>query len=67
MNWCEREEPICAGTNKRKVVREALRLLKAEHGDGLVSRGQALCSVKITHGDIEILTIPFLDKNKSLP
>jgi hypothetical protein len=61
MKWCEREEPICAGTNKRKVAAEALRILKAEHGTGNVDRGQAMCSVKITANDIEIVVIPFLD------
>jgi len=60
MKWCEREEPICAGTNKRKVAAEALRILKAEHGNGPVSRGQAMCSAKITADDIEIVEIPFL-------
>ena len=59
MKWCEREEPICAGTNKRKVAAEALRLLKAEHGTGPVCRGQAMCSVKITADGIEIVEIPF--------
>ena len=70
MKWCEREEPICAGTNKRKVVAETLRILKAEHGTGPVNRGQAMCSVKITADDIELVKIPFLanaDVMASLP
>lgn len=61
MKWCEREEPICAGTNKKKVAAEALRRLKAEHGTGSVDRGQAMCSVKIAADDIEVVEIPFLD------
>jgi hypothetical protein len=64
MKWCEREEPICAGTNKRKVSAEALRILKAEHGSGAINRGQAMCSVKITTDDIEIVEIPFLANTK---
>ncbi|MFY8063775.1 MAG: hypothetical protein ACOVN2_08725 [Usitatibacteraceae bacterium] len=63
MKWCEREEPICAGTNKRKVAAEALRLLKVEHGTGSVNRGQAVCSVKITADDVEIVEIPFMDND----
>lgn len=59
MKWCEREEPICAGTNKRQVAHEALCRLKAEHGTGPVDRGQAMCSVKITADDIEVVEIPF--------
>lgn len=60
MKWCEREEPICAGTNKRKVSDEALRILKLEHGTGPVIRGYEMRSVKITADDIEIVEIPFL-------
>jgi hypothetical protein len=59
MQWCEANEPICGGTNKGKVAREALRILKAEHGTGPVSRGQAMCSLKICQSDIEIVEIPF--------
>jgi hypothetical protein len=61
MKWCEREEPICAGHNKKVVRSNALRLLKEEHGTGPVCRGQAMCSVKISHDDIEIITIPFFE------
>lgn len=64
MKWCEREEPICAGTNKRKVASEALRILKAKHGTGPVSRGQAMCSIRITADDIEIVEVPFLANEK---
>ena len=65
MKWCEREEPICAGTNKRKIISEALRILKAEHGTDPVSRGQAMCSVKITADDIDVVEIPFLANAES--
>jgi len=60
MQWCEREEPICAGTNKKKLVAEALRILHAEHGKGPVNRGMAMCSEPIRADDIEIMEIPFL-------
>lgn len=43
MKWCEREDPICAGTSKRKVAVEALRLLKIEYGTRPVSRRRAAC------------------------
>ena len=60
MKWCEREEPICAGTKKKKLVTEALRILHAEHGKGPVSRGMAMCSEPIRKDDIEIVEIPLL-------
>ena len=58
MQWPEVIEPICAGANKRQVTREAVRLLRMEHGDGDVPRRGAMCSVPITASDIEVLTIP---------
>lgn len=64
MKWSEREEPLCVGTNKKKLLSEALRMLKATHGDGPVSRGMAMCEVPITADDIEICEIPFLDSEK---
>ena len=64
MKWCERNEAICAGTNKAKLVLEALRILREEHGTGPVDRGQAMCSVPITMSDIEISEIPFLDSTR---
>jgi len=60
MQWCEWEEPIVAGTNKRKLLSEALQILKAEHGTGSVDRGAAMCQIPITADDIEIVEIPFL-------
>lgn len=60
MQWCEREEPIIAGTNKRKLLSEALKILKAEHGAGPVDRGAAMCQIPITADDVEIIEIPFL-------
>ena len=60
MNWSGALEPVCGGTNKRRVMREALRLLKAEHGTGSVSRGAAMCSLPITQSDIEIVTVPIV-------
>lgn len=63
MQWCEHNEPICAGTNKQRVAREALRILKLEHGTGPISRGLAMCSVPITMSDIEVVEIPLLLPN----
>ena len=60
MQWCEREQPIIAGTNKRKILSRALEILKAEHGTGPVDRGVAMCQIPITADDIEIVEIPFL-------
>jgi hypothetical protein len=64
MKWCEWEEPICAGTNKKKLVVEALHILHKEHGKGPVSRGMAMCSEPIRSDDIEIVEIPFIGKGK---
>jgi hypothetical protein len=66
MQWCEREEPICAGTNKRKVAQAALRILKEEYGTGSVLRGLAMCSVPITMSDIAVVEIPFLLPNVAM-
>lgn len=60
MMWCEREEPIIVGHNKKKLIKEALRLLHKENGHGLADRGQAMTSARITAKDIEITTIPYL-------
>lgn len=60
MKWAEREEPICAGTNRRQVAAEALRRLKVVHGTGPVCRGQAMCSMLLTAADIRVVAIPFL-------
>jgi hypothetical protein len=63
MQWPGTLEPICAGTNKRAVTREAVRLLRVEHGDGPVDRPAAMCSVPITASDIEIASIPVVSNN----
>lgn len=60
MRWCEREEPICAGTNKKLVAKKALAMLKQQHGTGPVHRGQAMCSLPITYTDIEVIELPFV-------
>ena len=54
MQWCEREEPICVGSNKKKLKKEALRILKEIHGTGPVDRGIARCSVPIMGDDVLI-------------
>ena len=61
MKWCETTEPICAGTNKKKLISKALKILKLEHGTGPVNRGMAMCNVPITADDIEIDRIPLLE------
>jgi hypothetical protein len=63
MQWCERDEPIIAGTNKRKVLSDALKILKKEHGTGSIDRGAALCQMPITADDVEIVEIPFLSNH----
>jgi hypothetical protein len=65
MKWSGGEEPICAGTNKKEVAREALRILKLVHGTGPVSRGMAMCSVPITADDIEVIQVPFIQTRKT--
>ena len=65
MMWSEREMPVCAGTNKKKLVKEALRLLRTEYGTGPVSRGMAMCSEPIRADDIEIVEVPFLSNSNS--
>jgi len=64
MKWCEREEPICAGTNKKEVARKALRILKLVHGTGPVDRGMAGCSVPIAADDVEVIRVPFIQIKK---
>lgn len=63
MQWCEREEPIIAGTSKRKVLRAALKILKKEYGKGAIDRGGAMCQVPITADDVEIVELPFLNNH----
>lgn len=63
MRWACDTEPVCAGTNKLAVRREAVRILKAEHGDD-VFRGAAMCSARICHDDIEVIEIPFIQTRK---
>ena len=60
MQWCERNQPIIIGTNKKKLLTAALKILKEEHGYGKVCRGQAMCRVKITRDDILIQEIKYL-------
>ena len=64
IKWCEREQTIVAGTNKRKLISEALKILKAEHGTGPVCRGQAMCALPITADDIEIVEVPMMQKQE---
>lgn len=59
MKWPGIAEPICVGTNKRRVQNEAYRMLREEHGTGNVDRNAAMCSAPIQHDDIEISPIPF--------
>ena len=58
MRWPEYDEPICLGTNKRKISTEALRLLRKEHGTGPVLRPAAMCSAPIRHDDLRYWKLP---------
>jgi hypothetical protein len=60
MKWSESEEPVCAGTNKRKVKKEAFRILRSKYGKESISRGSALCFAPIAYDDIEISKIPII-------
>jgi hypothetical protein len=60
MCWCENQVPVCAGTNKKRLVKEALRLLREEYGTGPVWRHGSLCSMPIVANDIDIVEIPIL-------
>lgn len=64
MMWCEREQPIIVGTNKRKLISEALKILKAEYGTGPIFRGRAMCALPITADDIEIVEVPMMQKRE---
>jgi len=57
MAWPDGLEPVCVGTNKRKITREAVRMLRAEYGSGDVTRYGALCSCPIVAGDIECVEV----------
>lgn len=61
MKWCEHEEPICVGTNKKTLLKHAVAKMKQEHGNGPVDRGMAGCSLPITYDDIEISEIEMLN------
>lgn len=52
--WPEREEALCAGFNKKTVMKHAYKLAKEQNGHGLVDRGSAMCSCKIRYCDIKI-------------
>lgn len=57
MKWAGSNEPICVGTNRKKTLSAALKIMKEEHGMGPVDRGAAFCSAPITYDDIDISTI----------
>lgn len=52
--WPEADEALCSGFNKKVVQKEAYKLAKERYGNGLVSRGSAMCSCKIQRCDIRI-------------
>ena len=66
MCWPDRDVPICAGTNKKNLLRQALQILQKEYGSGLVPRGPLLWSVPITPSDIEIIEVPLFLPNKNI-
>ena len=58
MRWPDYDEPICAGTNKAVLRKEALAILRKEHGSGDVVRPGAMCSVPIRNDDLREWNIP---------
>ena len=59
--WCEREVPVCAGTNKKKLVQQALqrwRFCVRPLGDG----SEPICA-----DDIEIVELPWCGNNPCNP
>lgn len=66
MRWPMAAEPICTGTNKNNTMKEAMKILKAEHGTGDVNRFGAMCSVPLQYDDIEMEKIPFLNSSRSV-
>lgn len=63
MCWAGKQEPICAGTNKAKLLNKALEILREEHGHGNVYRHGAMCSAPISKDDIEIIEIHHIIPN----
>jgi len=63
MKWCEREEPIACGYNRKELQRHALAKLHAKHGKGSVDRGAAMCSLPITASDIAITPIEMIESH----
>ena len=64
MIWPRGLEAICVGTNKKKTSKEALLILKEEHGRGLVLRPGTMCSAKLVYDDIEMERLPFFNNGK---
>jgi hypothetical protein len=60
MRWPDYDEPICAGHDIPSLRREALAILRADHGHGDVVRPAAMCSVPITESDLREWTIPLI-------
>ena len=62
MMWPGLPEPVCAGTSKREVVAEAVKLMRKRCGNGPVLRRGAMTSAAITAADIEAFTVPWVGK-----
>lgn len=59
--WPRFHEPLCVGSNKRKLKKAAYEKAKEKHGKGLVQRPGAMCSAKIQLDDILIEEIEVVD------
>jgi hypothetical protein len=62
MKWPRALEAICVGSNKNTTMKQALTILRIEHGTGEVTREGAMCSAKIVGNDIDMVKIPYFDK-----
>jgi hypothetical protein len=53
-HWPKYCEPLCVGTNKKKVLKAALDKAKQKYGTKRVNRPGAMCCEKIDYKDIDI-------------
>lgn len=59
--WPGYDEALCAGYNKKELRKLAKQIAIERYGNGLVDRGSACCSCKITLDDIRIQKIILLN------
>ena len=63
MMWPGLPEPVCAGTSKREVAAEAVKLMRKRCGNEPVLRRGAMTVAAITAADIEVVTVPWVGKS----